>query len=153
MPSKMKVLTIGHSTHPLEGFLLLLARHEVEVLIDIRRFPGSRKFSQFNQDNLASALKKEGIEYHWLEVLGGRRGKRRDGSSMVNLGLRNASFRNYADYMLTQQFQEGLAEFQELTRRKRTAPKDCSGVVIDGQSVTFCLRRERQFSTSCRPGN
>jgi uncharacterized protein (DUF488 family) len=121
MASKMKLFTIGHSTHSLERFLAQLAPHGIEALVDIRRFPGSRKFPQFNQDDLARALQKVGIEYHWLETLGGRRGKRRDGSSTVNLGLHNAGFRNYADYMLTEEFQDGVAKLLEVTRRKRTA--------------------------------
>jgi uncharacterized protein (DUF488 family) len=70
--------------------------------VDIRRFPGSRKFPQFNQENLAAALQKAGIDYHWLEALGRRRGKKKEGLSTVNLGLHNAGFQNYADYMLTQ---------------------------------------------------
>src|SRR5690242_16003096 len=98
MPSKRKLFTIGHSTHSLPVFLTLLAGHGIEALADIRRFPGSRKFPQFNQDNLASALQEAGIGYHWLEALGGRRGKPRGGAPSVNLGLHNAGFRNYADY-------------------------------------------------------
>src|SRR5262249_27954889 len=121
MPSKMNLFTIGHSTHSLEPFLALLAQHGIEALVDIRRFPGSRKFPQFNEDDLARALQKAGIEYHWLEALGGRRGKRRDGSSTVNLGLQNAGFRNYADYMLTDEFREGVEKLLEVARRKRTA--------------------------------
>ena len=116
-----QLFTIGHSTHPLERFLALLAQHGIEVLVDIRRFPGSRKFPQFNQDNVASALQKVGTEYLWLEALGGRRHKQRDGSSTVNLGLQNAGFRNYADYMLTHEFQEGVAKLLAVARRKRTA--------------------------------
>jgi uncharacterized protein (DUF488 family) len=60
------VLTIGHSNHPLECFLALLAQHEVEALVDIRRFPGSRKHSHFSRDSLAAVLPKSGVEYHWL---------------------------------------------------------------------------------------
>ena len=85
MPSKTRLFTIGHSTHALEKFLSLLAQHRIDALADIRRFPGSRKFPQFNQDDLASTLQQAGIEYHWLESLGGRRGKKRDGSSTANL--------------------------------------------------------------------
>jgi uncharacterized protein (DUF488 family) len=81
------VLTIGHSTHPLARFLALLAQHGIEVLADIRRFPGSRKFPQFDQDDLASALQQAGIEYHWLEALGCRRHRQQDESP--NLGLEN----------------------------------------------------------------
>jgi uncharacterized protein (DUF488 family) len=119
MTSKTKLFTLGHSTHPLERFLALLARHGVEALADIRRFPGSRKHPQFNRDDLASALQKASIEYHWLEALGGRRPERRDGSP--NLGLENQSFRNYADYMLTPEFQGGVARLLEVARRRRTA--------------------------------
>jgi uncharacterized protein (DUF488 family) len=109
------VLTIGQSNHPLERFLALLPRHEVEALADIRRFPGSRKHPQFNRDSLAGALQLSGVEYHWLEALGGRRHKQRDESP--NLGLENRGFRNYADYMLTQEFQEGVKKLLEVARR------------------------------------
>lgn len=71
------IFTIGHSTYAFEQFLSLLEPHGVKALIDIRRFPSSRKFPQFNQDSLAVALSKRGIEYHWLEVLGGRRSKKK----------------------------------------------------------------------------
>src|SRR5437660_8025151 len=113
------VLTIGHSNHPLGRFLALLAQHEVEALVDIRRFPGSRKHPQFNRDNLAAALQEQGLEYHWLEALGGRRHKLRDESP--NLGLENRGFRNYADYMLTDEFREAVEKLLEVARQKRTA--------------------------------
>jgi uncharacterized protein (DUF488 family) len=115
----LSVLTIGHSNHPLERFLALLARQGVEALVDIRRFPGSRKHPHFHRDNLAAALPKSGVEYHWLEALGGRRHKQREESS--NLGLENRGFRNYADYMLTQEFQEGVKKLLKVARRKRSA--------------------------------
>jgi uncharacterized protein (DUF488 family) len=113
------VLTIGHSNHPPDRFLDLLARHGIEALVDIRRFPGSRKHPQFNRDNLAAALQQSGVEYHWLEALGGRRHKQRDESP--NLGLENQGFRNYADYMLTDEFREGVETLLDVARRKRTA--------------------------------
>jgi uncharacterized protein (DUF488 family) len=113
------VLTIGHSNHPLEPFLALLAQHEVEALVDIRRFPGSRKHPPFSRDNLAAALPKSGVEYHWLEALGGRRHQQRDESP--NRGLKNKGFRSYADYMGTDQFREGVKTLLEVARRKRTA--------------------------------
>ncbi len=115
----MLLFTIGHSNHPLDRFQALLARHEIEVLVDIRRFPGSRKHPHFNRDNLASALQKSGVEYHWLEALGGRRHKQRGESP--NLGLENKGFRNYADYMLTAEFREGGEKLLEIARRKRPA--------------------------------
>src|SRR5205807_5853077 len=85
------VLTIGHSNHPLDRFLALLAQHGVEGLVDNRRFPGSRKHPHFHRDNLAAALPNSGVEYHWLELLGGRRHKEREESP--NLGLENQGFR------------------------------------------------------------
>src|ERR1700747_1693094 len=96
---RRKIFTVGHSNHPLDRFLILLAKHEIEALVDIRRFPGSRKHPHFNHENLATALQEAGIEYRWIEALGGRRHKQAEESP--NLGLRNESFRNYADYMLT----------------------------------------------------
>jgi uncharacterized protein (DUF488 family) len=114
-----ELFTIGHSTHPLDGFLNLLTRHDIEALADIRRFPGSRKYPHFSRDRLASTLPEAGIEYHWFESLGGRRKKSAD--SPRNLGLRNESFRNYADYMTTPAFQEALGQLLELARRQRTA--------------------------------
>ena len=113
------IVTVGHSNHPLDRFLALLDQHEVEALVDIRRFPGSRKHPHFNRDNLAVALPKSGVEYRWLEALGGRRHKQRDESP--NLGLENKSFRNYADYMLTDEFREGVEELLNIARKKRTA--------------------------------
>src|SRR5262245_22467285 len=77
------VLTIGHSNHTLDRFLALIAQHEIAALVDIRRFPGSRKHPHFHRDNLAAALAKSGVEYQWLEALGGRRHKQRDDSPNV----------------------------------------------------------------------
>jgi uncharacterized protein (DUF488 family) len=112
-----QLFTIGHSNQLLDHFLALLALHQIEALADIRRFPGSRKFPQFNQANL-SALQGAGIEYHWFEVLGGRRHKRQTQSP--NLGLENRDFRNYADYMMTQEFQQGIDKLLEIADRQRT---------------------------------
>jgi len=111
--------TIGHSTHPLDEFLMLLDRHGIEALADIRRFPGSRKYPHFNRDHLASALPEAGVEYRWFEALGGRR--KGSGGPSKNLGLRNESFRNYADFMATPEFHEAAGELLSLARTKRTA--------------------------------
>ena len=113
------LFTIGHSTHPLDGFLTLLARHGIEALADIRRFPGSRKYPHFNREHLASALPEAGVEYRWFEALGGRR--KQPGGSTRNHGLRNESFRNYADYMSTQAFHEAVGQLLEFARRRRAA--------------------------------
>lgn len=111
--------TIGHSTHSLDAFLTLLDRHGIESLADIRRYPGSRKYPHFNRDSLAATLPGSGIAYHWLEELGGRR--KGTGGSTRNLGLRNDSFRAYADYMATPEFREAVERLLGLAGRKRTA--------------------------------
>jgi uncharacterized protein (DUF488 family) len=118
MPAQL--FTIGHSTHSLDRFLALLTQHHIEVVTDIRRFPGSRKYPQFNRDSLATSLTEAGIEYHWLAALGGRRGRKTNGSS-TSLGLRNESFRNYADYMHTDGFREGVRELLGAAGARPTA--------------------------------
>src|SRR6202140_1361206 len=67
------LFSIGHSNQPLDRFLGLLVQHRIEALVDIRRFPGSRKYPHWNQKNLAASLQEAGIEYHRIEGLGGRR--------------------------------------------------------------------------------
>lgn len=116
----LQLFTIGHSTHPIERFIALLNQHGIEALADIRRFPGSKRLPHFSRESLAAALPKAGLEYHWFEALGGRRSKEKNASSN-NLGLRNESFRNYADYMLTPQFQEAVEQLLEIGHRRRTA--------------------------------
>lgn len=118
---RRELWTIGHSNHPLERFLQLLAQHQIAALVDIRRFPGSRTFPQFNQDSLAEALDGAGIEYYWIESLGGRRAASKSDSPSINTGLHNASFRHYADYMQTAPFREGIDELLSIAAAKRTA--------------------------------
>lgn len=117
---KIELFTIGHSNHSLADLIALLQRHEIRVLVDIRRFPGSRKFPHFNSDSLAQNLPQHGIEYQWIEALGGRRPKQSFAHS-PNGGLRNVSFRNYADYMLTESFRQGVERLCDLATSKRTA--------------------------------
>lgn len=117
----VELFTIGHSNHPFEQFLDLLKQHQIAALVDIRRFPGSRSFPQFNQENLSAALHENGVEYHWIEALGGRRPKAKASSKSLNLGLRNESFRNYADYMLAEEFRKGIEELRKIAETKRTA--------------------------------
>ena len=118
---RCELWTIGHSKHPLERFLELLQQHQIAALVDIRRFPGSRTFPQFNQDSLAAALQTAGIEYHWIEPLGGRRSASKLNLPSTNTGLHNASFRHYADYMQTAAFSEGIDELLSIAAAKRTA--------------------------------
>jgi uncharacterized protein (DUF488 family) len=111
--------TIGHSTRDLAEFSRVLQAHELHVLADIRAFPMSRRHPHFNREALELWLPEIGIEYRWVQALGGRRKKLRDDSP--NVALRNDSFRNYADYMLTEPFQAAVAELLALAEQKRMA--------------------------------
>ena len=95
--------TIGHSTRTLEELVEALHAHTIQTLVDIRSFPMSRRSPYFNRENLEKALPTADIQYVWMKTLGGRRKKIRDDSP--NVGLRSLSFRNYADYTLTGEFQ------------------------------------------------
>ena len=110
------VLTIGHSTRPIEEFIALLRQHGVERLVDIRTIPRSRHNPQFNGDALAHSLRGEHIEYDHLKELGGLRHPRPDSA---NLGWRNASFRGYADYMQTEEFEAAVRRLLQMCGEKR----------------------------------
>ena len=116
MPSL--VWTIGHSSRPLEAFLGLLERYGIQAVADVRRFPGSRRQPQYGQAALPPSLAEAGIEYSWLPALGGRRRPR---AGSPNTAWRNASFRGYADYIDTPEFEEGLTELLGLVARAPTA--------------------------------
>ena len=111
--------TIGHSTRTLDELISVLQAHSIQTLGDIRSFPMSRRLPHFNREALEKTLHEAGIRYVWLKELGGRRKKIREDSP--NLALRNDSFRNYADYMLTEDFQRGISELIKLAEQSRTA--------------------------------
>lgn len=111
--------TIGHSNRDLSDFLNLLNAQAIEALADVRRFPGSRKWPHFGRDILAAALEDAGIEYLHFPELGGRRNKQRDDSP--NAAWRVMAFRNYADYMLTEDFTNSFRRLSQLAESKRTA--------------------------------
>jgi uncharacterized protein (DUF488 family) len=112
------VLTIGHSTRPLEVFIDLLRANRVTLLADVRRFPASRTQPQFNRDTFPDALARAGIGYVWHEALGGRRRARADSR---NTRWRNASFRGYADHMETPVFAAAFARLTGEADARRTA--------------------------------
>jgi uncharacterized protein (DUF488 family) len=114
----LTVLTIGHSTRPIEEFLSMLHAYGVQQLVDVRTIPRSRRVPQFNQDALAEKLNAAGIRYFHLKELGGLRHPRKDST---NLGWRNASFRGYADYMGTAEFRAAIDRLLELARSAPTA--------------------------------
>jgi uncharacterized protein (DUF488 family) len=114
----LPIFTIGHSTRSIDELTSLLTRNEVELVVDVRRFPGSRRLPQFESRALASALAEQGIAYHWIEALGGRR--RATGTSATS-AWRNAAFSAYADYLTTESFADGLFELLMLATGLRTA--------------------------------
>ena len=111
-----RIYTLGHSTRTLEDFIQVLESFESKVLADIRTVPRSRHNPQFNADALPRALQPLGIHYAHLPRLGGLRRARQDSP---NCGWRNASFRGYADYMQTDEFEAGLLSLHELLARGR----------------------------------
>jgi hypothetical protein len=112
------VYTIGHSTRSLEEFVGLLRAHGVRRLIDVRTVPRSRHNPQFNRDTLPADLERAGIGYRHMGGLGGLRKTRPDS---VNRGWRNLSFRGYADYMQTEEFQAALSSLMKLADRSTVA--------------------------------
>lgn len=112
------VLTIGHSTRPVQEFVELLQAHAVKKLVDVRTVPRSRYNPQFNRDTLPNALTQAGISYVHMLGLGGLRHPRADSP---NSGWRNDSFRGFADYMQTPEFAAGLDALIELAREDQIA--------------------------------
>ena len=113
------LFTIGHSTRTLDELLAVLHAHSIQALVDIRSFPMSRRLPHFNRETLENTFPTHGIQYVWMKDLGGRRKKSVEDSP--NLALRNDSFRNYADYMLTPNFECAIAELIKLAQQARTA--------------------------------
>jgi uncharacterized protein (DUF488 family) len=111
--------TIGHSTRSLNDLIDALQSHQIQTLLDIRAFPMSRRLPQFNRDSLGQNLSTAGIHYLWMPALGGYRKKIREDSPHV--AMRNPSFRNYADYMLTPEFDKAMSELVALAENSRTA--------------------------------
>jgi len=101
------IYTIGHSTRPIQELISLLKEHTISILIDVRTVPRSRTNPQFNKDTLPASLASTGIEYRHMAGLGGLRHALRDS---LNTAWENAAFRGYADYMLTDEFQQNLDE-------------------------------------------
>jgi uncharacterized protein (DUF488 family) len=114
----LTIWTIGHSTRTIEDFLTLLKAHHIESLVDVRHFPGSRRYPHFGKEQLAEKLSRVGVEYHHLPQLGGRR---RPQAHSPNTAWRNEAFRGYADYMHTGAFADGIIHLLDIARRRRVA--------------------------------
>src|SRR5947207_4620969 len=122
----MRIWTIGHSTRTIDEFISLLQENEIKLLADVRAWPGSKRYPQFNKDALAESLKAHGIRYEHFPELGGKRKSKPDSR---NTAWRNASFRGYADYMETEQFQKGIERLLEISRETGPTAIMCAEAV------------------------
>lgn len=114
----LTIWTVGHSNRTLKDFVTLLRSHHIELLADVRRFPGSRRYPHFNQEALAPALKEAEIDHIHFVELGGRRRPKPDSP---NSAWRNEAFRGYADYMETEEFRRGIERLVTEARKRPTA--------------------------------
>jgi uncharacterized protein (DUF488 family) len=113
--------TIGHSTRPTEEFVALLKGADVELVVDVRTVPRSRTNPQFNRDVLPASLGAHGIAYEHFTALGGLRGIQRDIPPAANAFWENASFHNFADYAMSEEFRSSLEKLRELGRAARSS--------------------------------
>ena len=125
------MLTIGHSNRSLGEFLDLLKAHEVELVVDVRIIPRSRRNPQFNRETLPHALEAKGIGYEPMPGLGGLRHARKDS---LNTGWKNLGFRGYADYMQTAEFAQNLESLEQLEACHR-------GAILCAESVPWRCHR------------
>lgn len=144
------VLTIGHSTLTLETFIHLLKAYSVTKVVDVRTVPRSRHNPQFNRETLPDSLSAIGISYVPMPGLGGLR---HPSSNSPNLGWRSLSFRGFADYMQTSEFEDNLQKLTDLTRQERTAlmcaeavPWRCHRSLIADALVVHCIQVEHILS-------
>lgn len=112
------IYTIGHSNREIDPFIELLKMNDIEVLVDVRKLPGSTKYPHFNQEELSNTLSSVDILYIYLKELGGRRKQNKDS---INTIWKNKSFQAYADYMGTDEFLKGIDILLEYANQKRVA--------------------------------
>ena len=152
--SPRRVLTIGHSTRPIQTFIEILKAHGVKRLVDVRTVPRSRHNPQYSREALPHSLAAAGIEYKHMPGLGGLRHARRDS---INTAWRNAGFRGFADYMLTVEFQTNLEKLIHLARDEITAimcaeavPWRCHRSLISDALLVRGIKAEHITSTKSR---
>src|SRR4029453_4868896 len=122
----MRIWTIPHSTRGIDEFISLLNENEIKLLVDVRAWPGSKRYPQFNKDALAESLTARGIRYEHFPELGGKRQSKPDSR---NTAWRNASFRGYADYMETEQFQKGIERLLDVAAKAGPTAIMCAEAV------------------------
>jgi uncharacterized protein (DUF488 family) len=115
----MVLYTIGHSTHPVETFLGLLLQHRIEALVDVRSLPGSRRWPQFNQDELKTSVERREVWYRWCQAVGGRRRSLRTDSP--HKAWQHPAFRSYADHTETAEFAAAIGDLGDLAAERRSA--------------------------------
>lgn len=156
MHQKTTVYTIGHSTHSIDEFIAILKQYNINELIDIRTIPKSRHNPQFNEQDLAHVLRNHHIGYRHQKNLGGLRHAHADS---INTGWHNSSFRGFADYMQTPEFNDGLTTLIEIAQNKTVAimcaeavPWRCHRSLIGDALLVHGLEVKDIFSlTSCKP--
>jgi uncharacterized protein (DUF488 family) len=121
-----RIWTIGHSTRAIDSFVSLLKKNGIKLLVDVRSFPGSKRYPQFNREALAKSLVDAGIRYEHFPQLGGRRKSKPDSHNTV---WRSASFRGYADHMETEEFHKGIERLLDLAREAGPAAIMCAEAV------------------------
>jgi uncharacterized protein (DUF488 family) len=122
----MRIWTIGHSTRTIDEFISLLKENQIKLLVDVRTWPGSKRYPQFKKEALAKSLSASRIRYKHLPELGG---KRRANPDSRNTAWRNASFRGYADHMETEQFQEGIERLLDVAAESGATAIMCAEAV------------------------
>jgi uncharacterized protein (DUF488 family) len=148
------VMTIGHSTRTLEEFIHLLQVHGAACVVDVRTVPRSRHNPQFNKDSLPKSLEGSGLRYVHMAGLGGLRHAKSDS---INLGWRNASFRGFADYMQTPEFEKSLEELILLANQEQivlmcaeAVPWRCHRSLIADALLARGIRTEDILGTAQR---
>ena len=122
----MRIGTIGHSTWGIDEFISLLKENQIKLLVDVRAWPGSKRYPQFNKEALPESLSAHAIHYEHFPELGG---KRKAKPNSRNTAWRNASFRGYADYMETDQFQKGIERLLDVAAETGATAIMCAEAV------------------------
>ena len=133
-PASAEIWTIGHWTCPEPDFLRPLQTHDIDLVADVRAQPGSRRNPQFNHDVMPGWLGDAGIAYQHLPLLAGRRPRQSDIDPVLNVGWRNRSFKNYADYTLTSDYERGIKHLTELAAERRV-------VILCGEPMPWRCHR------------
>ena len=112
------LFTIGHSTRSIEEFVAILGGHGVAALVDVRSYPASRRYPQFNKEDLSTSMASAGVEYHHSRDLGGRRRPNPDSKNTAGI---NPAFQGFADYMETEGFRAAIERLLAIAALKQTA--------------------------------